>query len=109
MNAIQLRDASDITEFRKKRAIQQNYVQLRSKNQLPIGGISHEHLMALARTNAMYIPANSLVAVVNAQAACPSCKDSVIYTAGQVVSYGCSTTCSGGSSYTPETFVNNFR
>jgi hypothetical protein len=35
------------------RAIQQNYIQLQAKNQLPVGGIPQTDLMALARRNAI--------------------------------------------------------
>ena len=106
-NAIQLRDASDFIEFKKQRGIQQNYAQLKSKKELPIGGISSADLMALARTNATYIPANSLVVTVTSQAACPSCRDSITYVAGQIAAAACST-CAG-SSYQRGTFSRNFR
>lgn len=106
-NAIQLRDASDFIEFKKQRGIQQNYAQLKSKKQAPIGGISSGDLMAIARTNATYIPASSLVVTVTSQASCPSCRDTITYIAGQIAAAACST-CAG-SSYQPGTFSKEFR
>jgi hypothetical protein len=108
-NAVQIRDASDVTAFKKMRAIQQNYVQLKAKQQLPLGGIPQSDMMALARRNATYIVNDSRLATVTAQAGCPECTDTVTYTGGQIVAYSCSTTCSEGNSYQPDTFQDLYR
>ena len=78
-NAIQIRDASDVTQMKKSRAIQQNYIQLAAKNSLPWGGISHSDFLNVARTNATYIIANSIIPTVGIQAQCPSCSNVVSY------------------------------
>lgn len=108
-NAVQIRDASDVTTLKKMRATQQNYIQLSAKNQLPKGGISHEDMMALARTNATYIVNDSRLATVISQAAYPDVVDGVLYTGGQIVSFSCSLTCSAGNSYQPLIFQNAYR
>jgi hypothetical protein len=103
-NAFQLRDASDITTFKKNRAIYQNYVQLESKGQLPIGGISHEHLMAVARTNVQYIPMSSIAPTITALT--PT-GNTVTYATTEVAADRCDPSCGGGA-YMPETYRDNF-
>lgn len=106
-NAVQIRDASDITEYKKKRAIYQHYVQLQAKNQLPIGGIPHEHLMAIARANDLFVPASSILPKVTANSSCPECQNTVTYTTGQTAAAKCNT-CNPGANYMPETYTNQF-
>jgi hypothetical protein len=100
-NAIQLRDSSDVTTFHKNRALYQNYNQLKAKNQLPIGGISHNDFMGVARQNAMYIPTDSMIAIVTEQADCPICVNDVTYVTTEIVAVSCSEDCSSGPSYQP--------
>jgi hypothetical protein len=103
-NAVQLRDSSDITTFLKNRAIYQNYVQLESKNQLPIGGISHEHLMSISRANDNFIPMSSILPKVTAIS--PT-GNTVTYSTTSIVATACDPTCASGT-YMPETYRNNF-
>jgi hypothetical protein len=107
MNSIQIRDASDVTKFKKMRAIQQNYTQLKAKNEVPDGGIPQTDLMALARYYATYIVNDSRMPTVTVQTACPECPETVTYTNGQIVANGCEP-CSG-SSYQPSAFTQLFR
>lgn len=88
-NSIQLRDSSDITTFKKNRAIYQNYIQRQAKGVLPIGGIPHEDLMAVGRIGAQYIPTDSLATVVTAQADCPSCTNTVTYATTEIAAKAC--------------------
>ncbi len=106
-NAVQIRDASDIIKYKKDRAIYQHYVQLEAKGQLPIGGIPHEHLMALARANDTFIPMNSIVPKVTVVASCPECSNTVTYATGQTSASNCAS-CSPGGNYMPETYTNRF-
>jgi hypothetical protein len=98
-NAIQLFDASDVTRMKKNRALYQNYVQLAAKQQLPVGGIPHEDLMAVARYGATYIPAESLTATVVEQANCPACPNTVQWNTTEIAVQPCAV-CEG-SSYQP--------
>ena len=101
-NAIQLRDASDITTFRKQRAIQHSYRQLKDKGMLPVGGIPHEDLMAMARYGATYIPANSLTGtIVGTNPATQS--NVVLYSTNEIVATPC-IECSGAS-YQPNMYI----
>lgn len=107
-NAIQLRDSSDVTTFRKNRGIYQNYIQLQAKQQLPTWAIPQTDLMAVARANAVYIPAQSLLATVTAQASCPACTDTVTYVTSEIAAISCSANCSAGSSYQPGIYTSTF-
>lgn len=108
-NAIQLRDASDVTTLKKQRAIQRNYEQLQDKNQLPIGGIPHSDLMAVARYGATYIPTDSLIPTVLGQnTSCALCPNSVSYETSEIVSEHCGSNCNG-SSFQLEQYVKLFR
>jgi hypothetical protein len=100
-NAIQIRDASDVTTYKKQKALYRNFETLKARSGLPIGGISHTDLMGFARTRATYIPADSLVATVTAQADCPSCTNSVSYSTTATVAPVCVTGCASGGSYAP--------
>jgi hypothetical protein len=100
-NAIQLRDASDVTTFKKQKALYRNFTILQGKDQVPLGGISHTDLMGYARTRATYIPADSLVATVTAQADCPACVNSVEYSTTAIVAPVCVSGCASGGSYAP--------
>ena len=100
-NAIQIRDASDVTTFKKQKALYRNFETLKARNELPIGGISHTDLMGFARTRATYIPADSLVATVTAQADCPACTNTVTYSTTAKVASVCVTGCATGGSYAP--------
>lgn len=106
-NAAQIRDASDVIRYKKNRAIYQHYVQLEAKNQLPIGGIPHEHLMAIARANDLFIPASSILPTVTVQSGCPECQNTVTYATGQTAAAKCNT-CNPGGNYMPETYTNRF-
>jgi len=101
-NAIQLRDASDITTFRKQRAIQHSYRQLKVKGMLPIGGIPHEDLMAMARYGATYIPTNSLIGTV-ASIEPITQSNVVLYSTTEIAVTSC-IQCSG-SSYQPNMYI----
>jgi len=57
--------------------------------------------MGYARTRATYIPADSLVATVTAQAECPSCVDSVTWSTTAIAAAACVTGCPSGGSYAP--------
>ena len=104
-NALQLRDASDVTTFRKQRAIIQNYNQLADKNISPIGGIPHEDLMAVARYGATYIPASSVLTTVVANLS--GVVQEVTYSTTEIAARPC-ISCSG-SSYQPLHFTKVFR
>ncbi len=106
-NAIQLFDASDVTRLKKNRAIYQNYVQLATKQQLPLGGIPHEDLMAVARYGAAYIPAESLTATVINQGDCPTCPNVVQWNTTEIAVVSCSSGCSQ-SSYQPNFYQQLF-
>jgi hypothetical protein len=108
-NAIQLRDSSDFITFRKNRALYQNYVQLAAKNSVPVGGIPHNEFMAVARANAVYIPAGSLLATIVNTSTCPDCTNDVAYVTTEIVALSCSSTCSGGSSYQPDIYRSTFK
>jgi hypothetical protein len=103
-NAIQLRNASDVTTFRKQRAVIQNYKQLEGKGQLPIGGIPHEDLMAVARYGATYIPDSSILATV---VELSGDVQTLQYSTTQIAATSC-IQCSG-SSYQPFQFISQFR
>ena len=107
-NAVQIRDASDVIKYKKDRAIYQNYVQLDAKAQLPIGGIPHEHYMAIARANDTFIPASSLIPKITALSSCGTCPNVVSYTVGQTLAITCSGGCTPGGNYMPETYTNRF-
>jgi hypothetical protein len=115
--AIQIRDASDVTTFKKQKAIYNNYVHLQDKSTLPIGGISHNDLMAVARHAATFIPANSLKATVSTTSTDPERKlNTVSYSVTQIISQNCLANLSGGSCwgaegypYQKELFVAQFR
>lgn len=100
-NAIQLRDASDVTTFKKQKALYRNFTNLQEKDQVPLGGISHTDLMGYARSRATYISADSLVATVTAQADCPSCTNNVTYSTTATVAPVCVSGCVTGGSYAP--------
>jgi hypothetical protein len=101
-NAIQIRDASDVTTYKKQKALYQNFKALKARSELPLGGISHTDLMGYARVGAQYIPTDSLVATVTAQADCPACMNTVSYSTTNLVAGICSTSgCTSGSSYAP--------
>ena len=100
-NAIQLRDSSDVTTYLKQKALYRNFTILAGKNQVPLGGISHTDLMGYARTHATYIPADSLVATVTAQADCPACVNTVTWVATASVASVCVSGCPNGGSYAP--------
>ena len=102
-NAQQLRASSDVTTFRKQRALIQNYKQLEGKGQLPIGGIPHEDLMAVARYGATYIPSSSILSTVLDV----SGRQSLLYFTTEIAARSCET-CSG-SSYQPFHFIQEFR
>uniref|UniRef100_A0A6C0I611 Uncharacterized protein n=1 Tax=viral metagenome TaxID=1070528 RepID=A0A6C0I611_9ZZZZ len=104
-NAQQLRDSSDVTTFRKQRAIIQNYKQLEGKGQLPIGGIPHEDLMAVARYGATYIPASSIMSTVLELS---GDVQTLQYSTTEIAARSCSIQCSG-SSYQPSLFIQEFR
>jgi hypothetical protein len=108
-NAVQIRDASDLTTYKKNRAIYQNYVQLQAKSQLPIGGIPAEHLMGVARTNATFIPTDSILANVVGPADCPTCFNEVEYFTTQVIATPCDLSCANAFSYRPQEFIKYFR
>jgi len=93
-NAIQLRDASDVTRAKRERGTIQNYQQLASNMQLPLGGIPHTDLMYLARYYATYIPTDSLrsVAITNASGYLTGTN----YVTTEIAIYSCSD-CSGSS------------
>jgi len=101
-NAIQLRDASDITTFRKQRAIQHSYRQLKDKGILPVGGIPHEDLMAMARYGATYIPAHSLIGTVGSINPLTQ-SNVVLYSTTEIAVTSC-IQCSGGS-YQPNMYI----
>lgn len=103
-NSIQLRDASDVIKFRKDRSIHQNYIQLEAKNQIPIGGIPHEHLMAVARTNVQFIPMSSILPKITAIS---PIGNTVTYITSEIAALKCDLTCEGGA-YMPETYRENF-
>ncbi len=105
-NAIQLRDSSDVTTYKKQKALYQNFQILKAKDQLPLGGISHTDLMGYARTRATYIPADSLVATVTAQADCPSCTNTVEYSTTSIAAPVCVAGCPSGGSYAPGYYQN---
>ena len=115
--AIQIRDASDITTFKKQKAIYNNYVQLQDKGTLPIGGISHNDLMAVARHAGTFIPANSLKATVSTISTDPERKlNTVSYNITQIISQNClsdlsGTSCFGaeGYPYQKEMYTDMFR
>lgn len=102
-NAQQLRDSSDVTTFRKQRALVQNYKQLEGKGQLPIGGIPHEDLMAVARYGATYIPDSSIMSTV----VDVSGRQTLVYSTTEIGARAC-IQCSG-SSYQPFHFIQEFR
>jgi hypothetical protein len=104
-NAVQIRDASDITKYKKDRLIYQNYVQLNAKVQLPIGGIPHEHLMAIARANDSFIPTSSLIQTVTARTS--SGPNTVLYAVGQTIADKCNN-CTPGGNYMVETYSDKF-
>jgi len=108
-NAIQLRDASDVTTFRKNRSLYQNYVQLAAKNTTPIGGIPHNDLMAVARYTATYIPMGSLIPQTISEAACPDCTNNVEYITTEIAAVSCSASCSGSASYQPLIYPTTFK
>jgi hypothetical protein len=105
-NAIQLRDASDVTTFRKHRAIQQNYFQLKGKGILPVGGIPHEDLISIARYGATYIPRDSLTGTVGSKDAITQ-SNVVIYSTNEIVATSC-ISCSG-SSYQPNMYIKKIK
>lgn len=98
-NAMELRDASDVTTFRKQRATIQNYYQLTSKGQMPVGGISHTDLMNIARYGATYIPTSSLTVI-------QTTSSEFVYNTTEIVAQPC-VSCSG-SSYEPLFFTQVF-
>lgn len=104
-NAVQIRDASDITKYKKDRLIYQHYVQLQAKSQLPVGGIPHEHLMAVARANDRFIPTSSILPTVTASGVTSNV---VSYNTSQVIATTCDPTCSSGGAYMAETYPNEF-
>jgi hypothetical protein len=108
-NAIQIRDASDLTTYKKNRALYQNYLQLQSKSQLPMGGISSEHLMGVARTNALVIPTNSILPDIIGPPSYPTCFNDVHYYTSQIIATACDQTCSSAFSYRPTEFIKYFR
>lgn len=108
-NAIQIRDASDLTTYKKNRAIYHNYEQLKAKTQLPMGGISSQDLMGIARTNATFIPANSILVNVVGPADCPVCLNDVSYFTTQIIATSCDIDCSQAFSYRPGEFIKYFR
>ena len=103
-NSVQIRDASDVIKFRKDRSIYQHYVQLEAKNQIPIGGIPHEHLMAVARTNVQFIPTSSIIPKITAVS---STGNTVTYSTSEIAAPKCDEACVGGA-YMPETYRENF-
>lgn len=107
-NAVQIRDASDVIKYKKDRAIYENYVQLEAKSQLPIGGIPHEHYMAIARANDTFIPASSIIPKITAVSSCGSCPNTVSYVTGQTIAVTCSADCTPGGNYMPETYIGRF-
>lgn len=105
-NSIQLRDASDITTYKKNRAIFQSYNILLTKNQLPIGGIPHEHLMAIARANDNFIPASSLLPTITATG---PVTNTVSYRTSEIVANTCDSGCTSDIVYMKETYVNEIQ
>lgn len=108
-NAVQIRDASDLTTYKKNRAIYHNYEQLQAKNQLPKGGIPATDLMGLARTNGTFIPTDSILANVVGPPDCPTCFNDVQYFTTEVLATACDPSCSQSFSYRPGAFINYFR
>lgn len=107
-NAVQIRDASDVIKYKKDRAIYENYVQLQAKSQLPIGGIPHEHLMAVARANDTFIPMSSIIPTITAISSCGTCPNTVTYITGQTIAVTCSSGCTPGGNYMSETYIDRF-
>jgi hypothetical protein len=105
---MQIRDASDLTTYKKNRAIYHNYDILKYKSQLPKGGIPAEDLMAVARANATIIPTNSILANVVGPADCPTCFNDVSYFTTEVIATTCSASCVAFS-YRPGEFIQYFR
>ena len=93
-NAIQLRDASDVTRVKRERGTIQSYLQLSNMNQLPIGGIPHTDLQYFARRRATYIPMDSLTTVISANAS--GVITSTKYITTEIAIQSCSD-CSGTS------------
>jgi len=93
-NAIQLRDASDVTRVKRERSTIQNYLHLSNINQLPVGGISHTDLQFFARRNATYIPMDSLTTVISANAS--GVITEIQYVSTEIAVAPCAT-CSGSS------------
>ncbi len=108
-NAIQIRDASDLTTYKKNRAIYHNYDQLQAKAQLPKGGIPAADLMGLARTNATFIPTDSILSNVVGPADCPTCFNDVTDFTTQIIATACDPSCSTAFSYRPMEFIKYFR
>ena len=108
-NAIQIRDASDLTTFKKNRAIYQNYIQLQTKSQLPKGGISSEDLMGIARTNATYIPTDSILSYSIHNQECAVFNIEVADYTTQIIATPCDINCSSAFSYRPTEFIKYFR
>lgn len=103
-NSVQIRDASDITKFKKDRAIYQNYVQLSAKGQIPVGGISHNDLMSVARKNVQFIPMSSILPTVTAYS---YTGNTVTYSTSEIAAPSCDPSCVGGA-YMPDTYPNTF-
>ena len=59
----QLRDSSDVTRMKRQQGVKRNYQNLSStgKNELPVGGISHTHLLDMAHTTQAIGPSNALL------------------------------------------------
>lgn len=101
-NAIQIRDASDLTTHKKRLLTGKNYDILYGKQQMPIGGIPPSDLMSLGFARTPSIPTNSILANVVGPADCPTCFNQVEYFTTSKIPPVCDPDCQ--APYTPQTY-----
>jgi hypothetical protein len=101
-NAIQIRDASDLTTLKKRLLTGKNYLILYGKNQMPKGGIPASDLMNFGFVRTPAIPTASILANVVGPADCPTCFNDVEYFTTSVIPPVCDPNCQ--SPYTPKTY-----
>ena len=92
-NAVQIRDASDLTTYKKRGFALHNYNQLNTKNQKPKGGIPHADLMDFGFARTAAIPAGSILTNIIGPAGCPLCFNQVTTLTTEIVSDGCTPNC----------------
>jgi hypothetical protein len=103
-NAVQIRDASDLTTYKKRGLMVQNYNQLSAKDQKPKGGIPHYDLMNFGFARTPAIPAGSILTNIIGPPGCPLCFNQVEVLTTEIISEGCSPACE--APYSPESYQN---